>query len=521
MAEELSLSQLRDSKKRKSNDKWNVVSSPAAKKFKISSSLNGCNGEWTNSDDRKRASAQVKLGRQAAKVPGRVARDAVISYVPAPLQGLARSGLKQVEKKVEKKLKKFFGMGAYTGMGAYSGMGGYGQKRVSNALIRSSSSTPSTISRIRSVNDETGRVIMSRREYAIDIYAPSSSEFVTSLKVGVNPGLAVFPWLSQVAINYDKFRPRKIVWIYRPNVLVSTTGAVPSLMMACVYNSGSPSFTSKFAMLEYDGVVDGRVTDEVICGMECDPRKIGDSWFTIRSGKVPAGQDVKTYDPAFLQIAINGSSTANYPSGTILGELWVEYEFELAAPKAYENLGASIYRDAFYGVTGVAALLPLGTAPLADSLNSIGGTINKSGASGSQYTFPDNFQGYVSVKVNITASAITATLNTFLFILNTVANGSRITAVGDLSDAAGTPTWYDGLFGSTAGGCVVYHLYVQPARISGANVIVIGASSMTATFCSMEITQYTPNRSDMFSGTMTAVSNSLSPYVAVIGYTPV
>jgi len=437
----------------------------------------------------------------------------------------------------------FTGGGAYGGMGAYAGMGSYKKKQkkkarklarsilaaqsfsgkgayVGNQLMVGSGKRPA---KFRSVNDETSRMILSKREYIADIYAPPNANFTNAISFGVNPGLTgAFPWASQVASNFDKYKCRKVVAMFKPNVSeASTTGQAPSVMMAFVYNAAATPFLTKNQFLEYDGVVDGRVFDNMVCGMECDPAKIGNQWFFTRSGAVPSGQDIKMYDAAKFFLAINGSNTTNYPVGTILGELWVEYEFEVTAPKSFDSLGYSVGRDSFYCQTSLTFNLPTGTAPTKSISNSIGCTINKAvlGISGTWLTFPDNVTGYFRVTVNIACTVATGTLTavsnavqgvgaaTQFFLIPGSGSGAgwtysvnpNITFVQDMGEVSGANSSFIGVL-NAAGTHASVDLFVQPATQSGANVIIICLGSLTATLTYLEVVEINPLNGAPISG---------------------
>jgi len=99
------------------------------------------------------------------------------------------------------------GRGIYTGGGIYTGQGEY----ETNTLINNNN--PDQIPQFSSANDETGAITISRKEYVADIYGPPSSTAFQIQSYAVNPGLEQsFPWLSQIAQNYDEYDMIQLIY---------------------------------------------------------------------------------------------------------------------------------------------------------------------------------------------------------------------------------------------------------------------------------------------------------------------
>jgi hypothetical protein len=87
----------------------------------------------------------------------------------------------------------------YTGSGAYS-----------NDLVTSTTEAGS-IPRFGTSSDETGALTVSHREYIRDVYGNPDLgggviEDFQNQSILLNPGLeASFPWLSQVAQNFEEY----------------------------------------------------------------------------------------------------------------------------------------------------------------------------------------------------------------------------------------------------------------------------------------------------------------------------
>jgi len=250
------------------------------------------------------------------------------------------------------------GSGIYTGTGVYTGSGAYHQDPVhGNNLISGydNGSGPSVVSS----PDETASVCISHKEYIADIYAPGvqGSSEVTPFAIqswALNPGLqATFPFLSQIACNYDEYEFVQLMFYYRStttDIGTSTTGQCGTVIMATNYNASSALYADKQQMLEAAHAHDCKVTEHMMHGVECDPSKVTlSSEKFIRANPVIANEDKKTYDHGNFQIAV-----CNAPSGfngLPIGELWVTYTVKLRKPKLFVTRGFDIDRDTFIGST--------------------------------------------------------------------------------------------------------------------------------------------------------------------------
>lgn len=277
------------------------------------------------------------------------------------------------------------------------GQGAYGVNKARgpnvNSLFRDSSTLRPHMS---SRDDETGRIKIRRREYLTRVVAPAADTPFEITSYSLNPGLAgVFPWGSQIAANFDEYEIRSYVLHYKPVISSATTsGAMGSILFACNYNAAAPPFETFREMVEYSGSMETRVCDEALFGVECDSKKSANAQTEyVRTGEVPADEDIKSYDFGLLQIATSDIASV-FPEGTLLGHLYVEYEVVLGKPKLYASLGKGILIDKFWHNSGVVAF---GPTSISSHGNSLGGSITYN----NRYDFPANFEGTVLVVATV------------------------------------------------------------------------------------------------------------------------
>lgn len=358
-----------------------------------------------------------------------------------------------------------------------------------NSLINSSSSD---VPMVHSEADETGAVTICRREYVTDLYASGQAFSVQSFSI--NPGLEeTFPWLSQVAANYEEYDLEQCVYTYRSTITdigSSTTGQCGTIIMATNYNAGAAPFDDKISMQAYDGAMSAKTTSDMLHGIECDDSKrSGSDSHYVRTGPVPFGQDIKSYDHATFQIA---QANLPYAVGTALGELWVSYTVTLRKPKFAVARGLLNQQDVFVS-RNETTLLPFGniTGLLTGSANSIGCTLTltaSGGAGGAGYigiNFPSDYSGAVDILLQIEGLTASASLFSIPTFTGNVTGRSDMYAAGSAGDS---PSWNVGTNEATAGGFHFYryHVNVSPVTSATPNAMII---SMISNRCTVAPTQ--------------------------------
>lgn len=173
----------------------------------------------------------------------------------------------------------------------------------------------------------------------------------TASNFQVNPGLAgVFPWASQLARSYDKYRFTSLKFLYRSVVPTTTAGVV---MMSFDYDTLDILPTTKFEHSQTTPNVESNSFNSFELKVKCD-----NVWRFVRQGAV-ASTDLKTYD--FGQLVISSS----YGAASLLGEIYVEYTIELDKPSHGVAIAARL------NVTAGSVLNPFGTPTLVGSASPV------------------------------------------------------------------------------------------------------------------------------------------------------
>lgn len=231
-----------------------------------------------------------------------------------------------------KKIKNWFGQGDYTVN--------------TNSIINAAGGDTSNLSLVTHGQHYTDFTF---REYLGDIFSgiPSNVGNATSAVSAfnittypINPGLQMLhPWLSPIAQQFEQWEPLGYVFEFKSTMTdFSTQTNLGSIIMATDYDVLDQVYTTKVDMMNSQYASEGKPTENMIHGLECDPALRPTKIFYVRSsnpiavnGVVP---DLREYDLGNFSVATVNvpltrptSSTAWVP--VTLGSLYVHYTVRL------------------------------------------------------------------------------------------------------------------------------------------------------------------------------------------------
>jgi hypothetical protein len=165
------------------------------------------------------------------------------------------------------------------------------------------------------------------REFISDI--SSSILFSVVKNLPINPGMSsTFPWLSQVAARFEKYRFKYLRFIYETD---SSTFVAGSIMLVPDFDADDPAPISKSQALSYKSSVRTQLWEHCTC--ECAQIDLNAmKQYYIRTGNISQSVDIKTYDVGNMFVCSSGAETSNS-----CGELWVEYGVDLISPNVQIN----------------------------------------------------------------------------------------------------------------------------------------------------------------------------------------
>jgi len=161
----------------------------------------------------------------------------------------------------------------------------------------------------------------SNTEYVGEI---SGSDAFAATSYPINPGQSsLFPWLSQIAARFEKYRFHKLRFLYRTEKSSATNGTV---MFAVDYDAADPLPANKAQLLQNEDKERKAPWQEF--DLHCRGRNLIDTdGLFVRPGSKPGGTDIKTYDMGQLIVATQGMADTS-----AVGELWVDYDVSLMTP---------------------------------------------------------------------------------------------------------------------------------------------------------------------------------------------
>lgn len=272
----------------------------------------------------------------------------------------------------------------------YMGWGDYSPTTSTNQLVGDGVSGPmSTIS----VNKEnaSGDLIVTQSEFIGNVIASAtgagSSPFQL-VKYAINPALSSsFPFLSQIAENYELYDFEGLMYQYKPTSGESgaSSNSLGKVVMATNYDPDAEDFQNSTQMENYDYSCATKPSLGLIHGVETKPLASSVNMFYCRSGsstKPKFATDLGNFYLATEGIPFSAAGSQ------IVGELWVAYRVRLSRAKLYgSQLGKNISVDVFNGTAGLS---DFALTAVAKQSNQIGLTITPVSATEFTVKFPTN-----------------------------------------------------------------------------------------------------------------------------------
>lgn len=172
--------------------------------------------------------------------------------------------------------------------------------------------------RTREVQQSVGTMTLNNREYVGDVKANDTLVF------RINPGnYALFPWLSRIACNYDKYEIKRLTLSYVPTSSNLIQGTVA---MTLDTDPQDPVALDKRAMFSNAGTVRSQVFRPCrLVYSKADLRRNGVKYTSSSEEKEP-----RDADSGFMTVKAFDVLTA---PDTACGEVWVDYKITFYNPQ--------------------------------------------------------------------------------------------------------------------------------------------------------------------------------------------
>lgn len=166
-------------------------------------------------------------------------------------------------------------------------------------------------------------------EYIGEILGANSSTVPVIAVFPVNPGQSsTFPWLSEQALQWEKYHFDYLEFYYKPEVSgFATEGQSGKVILMADYDASDPAPTTKQEMEDTDPHVDGMPYEDIMLTLDPYEMFLNSDAKYVRPFGLPGGSDIKTYDAANLNVmTLNNGGTA------AVGELHVRYGVTFEVP---------------------------------------------------------------------------------------------------------------------------------------------------------------------------------------------
>lgn len=237
-------------------------------------------------------------------------------------------------------------MAEHAVMGLVSGLGDYKVKK--NVLLGGN------MPKIEN-HSGPGGITVQFQEYLGEVTTPiqagNSSPFDIKTYL-INPAVSTtFPWLSQLAANFEQYEIEGMLFGFRTTSADMVTNATNNLqlgtvIMATQYDVADAVFGSKAEMLNYEFSSSVKPSEGAVHMIECDPRQTSVNLLYTSPGAVPTGTDPRLYHLGRFAIATQGFQG----SGITIGELHITYQVRLLKPKLWSGLGQTIPFSSFQNI---------------------------------------------------------------------------------------------------------------------------------------------------------------------------
>lgn len=183
------------------------------------------------------------------------------------------------------------------------------------------------------------------REYIGDVTTVANGPF-NARTFYVNPAnIITFPWLSAIAQQYEQYVPNGMIFEFKGTASDNSVNInLGSIMMAADYDVNDKDYSTKQEMMNSAYASEGKISDDMLHGIECDPNELQRKVFYTRALSENVGKS-RDYDVCKFTVATSGNTT-----GGVIGSLYVHYDFTFYKEQVSNGVAGGSLPNAVYGV---------------------------------------------------------------------------------------------------------------------------------------------------------------------------
>lgn len=287
-----------------------------------------------------------------------IRREAETTNLPAELSTLSKK-LDRIDRKIPdvslsnvgRKVGERFGLGdlgakAGSTLASIFGMGDY--EISSNSIMSGHLNSQQALN--ASFKSTKNSIRVKEREFLGNVITSAGASAFANSSYPLTPqSNQTFPWLSTIAYLFDQWEPHGIVFEFVTAASsYANAGTIGNVIMATDYNPSDYAYTDKIAMQNAEFSCAARVSENLLHGIECDPKE--------RPLPVLYTNSVNT-QPQFSSLGNFQIATQGVPyASTIVGELWISYDISFYKKALTPSVGVQLngFIDGISSGTGVA-----------------------------------------------------------------------------------------------------------------------------------------------------------------------
>lgn len=271
---------------------------------------------------------------------------------------------------------------AASGLASMAGYGAY--KLQTNSIIGVGSSDPPMM------HGSGNGVRIRHREFIKDIVSHGTANTFKVESMAMNPNInSGFPWLANIAQNFQEWVPLGIVYEYKStssDSLNSTNTALGQVIMATQYNSNQAPFKRKSDMENTEYTVSCKPSISAMHAVECDPSMMVMPRLYVQKPTTSVN-DLRFQNLGIFSIATDGFQGTSVKCG----ELWVTYDILLCFP--IQDSSSTLLGDHYQIGTGATTSAYFGTViPTVKTSSNFGTSLTNT-----TIVLPNTFAGNVKV----------------------------------------------------------------------------------------------------------------------------
>lgn len=228
---------------------------------------------------------------------------------------------------------------------------GKGDYDINNRPMKNSLINPDSRSGTRAVFGNN-YIDLYHREYFADVLSAGNS-FVQTRYI-INPGnYSMFPFASQMAVNYEEYEILGAIVTYNPEISNFVgSSLMGKVILAANENPYLPDFRNAVQMENSDSALTIRPDKDGLYGIEC-ARPALTKYYVRRPDVVIPNGAIGQFDFGEFYV---GVLTPGITSGQILGELYVTYHVRLSIPRLSPTITGYAHFTGGAGTTTVGTL---------------------------------------------------------------------------------------------------------------------------------------------------------------------